>query len=390
MVARRRPLSRVRTSSRSAPERPEIRDSESAWLAQVGEPRGQRMHPADRARRSPPSRSKRVAPPRRAEVAPARRAATPARRSRSPGPSSPTRRRAQRRRTPSGGASQRPASQPSNARSIEPPPPRPPAAPRSSGSTRASTGRSRSRSAQKPWMVPMRASSRCASARLRAARARTLPGVCPRARFLELGAQPQLHLAGRLLGEGDARRAGRTVAPPRGQHVTRRADQLGGLAGAGGGLDDEGGVEDVADALALGRVDQRGSQRAPQRPQRLEPAAGPCACTRFSSCGPHTARKSQYMHARWRGAAGRKPTSIARSISPDHLRRHGARACLGHRHDALREAAGCACSSRGATRTTLAAEQLLQREPVEHRLEHLAAAHDHVSLACVARPSCSR
>src|SRR5262245_54716010 len=72
---------------------------------------------------------------------------------------------------------------------------------------------------------------------------------------LEPGAQPQLELAGRLLGE---RQRGDRLhgAAPLGQHLHQARDQLAGLAGASGGLDDQRLVEGCADTLALGSVDE--------------------------------------------------------------------------------------------------------------------------------------
>ncbi len=86
-----------------------------------------------------------------------------------------------------------------------PPPPRRRAISKS-GSMPASTGRSLRRSPQKAWIVPMRASSSSSSARSSRV---ALFGVGVRSRPLDLDAQPQLHLAGRFLGEGDRDDAGR-------------------------------------------------------------------------------------------------------------------------------------------------------------------------------------
>ena len=70
------------------------------------------------------------------------------------------------------------------------------------GSTRASTGRSRSRSAQNVWMVLMCASSKsCTAASSRPLAVGVGAGLRPRA--LELFAKAQLQLAGRLFAERD-------------------------------------------------------------------------------------------------------------------------------------------------------------------------------------------
>ena len=69
------------------------------------------------------------------------------------------------------------------------------------------------------------------------------------ARALDFGAQPQLQLAGGLLGEGHGDDSVELGAPAR-ERRDDPADQRGGLAGAGGGLDEERGVEVVADAVA--------------------------------------------------------------------------------------------------------------------------------------------
>ena len=68
--------------------------------------------------------------------------------------------------------------------------------------------------------------------------------------------------------------------------------ELGRLAGAGGGLDDQRRVERVGDERAVAGVGDRRASRHP--PQRVEVGHGRLAawCARGSS-GPHTARKSQ-------------------------------------------------------------------------------------------------
>ncbi len=145
-------------------------------------------------------------PPRRRVIAPlaqvARRARAGARSGRLPS-SSPKRHltgRRNERRTPSCGLPSCACSQDENASSKT----------RSAcvsvstanaGSTRASTGRSRSSSAQKPWMVLTCASSKsCTAASSR--RPASESGAVLRPRALQLFAQAQLQLAGGLLAEG--------------------------------------------------------------------------------------------------------------------------------------------------------------------------------------------
>ena len=103
------------------------------------------------------------------------------------------------RRTPSPGCA-RPA--PSSREGfVEQPVAAPSVSTSKAGSMRASTGRSRSSSAQKPWMVLMWASSNSTARSSRAAS--VAAGAAASARTLELLAQPQLQLAGRFLAEGD-------------------------------------------------------------------------------------------------------------------------------------------------------------------------------------------
>src|SRR5262249_23005247 len=104
---------------------------------------------------------------------------------------------------------------------------------------------------------------------------------------LELGAQAQLHLAGGLVGErdGDEARQRRRA----GAHDSDDArDELGGLAGTGGGLDDERGAEVLADApprlLVAGRHGDSLSLR------RRTSLSGGLRRTRSSPPVPHTAR----------------------------------------------------------------------------------------------------
>ena len=124
-----------------------------------------------------PSRSKPGA--RRHAVGKSRRStsACTAPRSSPRGPSSPARRR-RMRRTPGPGSASTASNQRSKARSRSVRATSSGATSKS-GSTPASTGRSRRRSAQKEWIVPMRASSSCGSAPVRSWRASAgRPGSC--------------------------------------------------------------------------------------------------------------------------------------------------------------------------------------------------------------------
>jgi hypothetical protein len=101
-----------------------------------------------------------------------------------------------------------------------------------------------------------------ANARLFQVRDRVLEPRAPRASFgralallLEPGAQPELQLAGRLLGERE-RRDRLDGSPPLGEHVDEACHQLARLARAGCGLDHERLVERGPDTLALDLVDQ--------------------------------------------------------------------------------------------------------------------------------------
>jgi hypothetical protein len=80
-------------------------------------------------------------------------------------------------------------------------------------------------------------------------------GVRRAALAIDLGAQAQLHLAGRLVGEGDRDDAFQ-LRPPGPDERQDAPDQRRGLAGPGRGLDHEGGVEIVPDALARRGVGQ--------------------------------------------------------------------------------------------------------------------------------------
>ncbi len=67
---------------------------------------------------------------------------------------------------------------------------------------------------------------------------------------------PSVWVAKRILREGDGHDPLEAGAP-RGQQAPDARDELGGLAGAGGGLDEEGGVEVLADSPSSFRVARR-------------------------------------------------------------------------------------------------------------------------------------
>ena len=125
------------------------------------------------------------------------------------------------------------------------------------GSTRASTGRSRSRSAQNEWMVPMRASSRSSkrAEKMRRAR-RSLKDVVVATGAIDLLAQSKLQLARGFFGESH-RDDGFQSRASRCDHRDDAVDQLGGFAGAGRRLDDQRGIEVAPDALAHALVGRR-------------------------------------------------------------------------------------------------------------------------------------
>ena len=115
-------------------------------------------------------------------------------------------------------------------------------------------GRSLRRSPQKAWIVPMRASSSSSSARSSRV---ALFGRRVRSRLLDLEAQPQLHLAGRFLGEGD-RDGPRERATPASDQPDDAADERGRLAGPGRRFDEEGRAELGKDPRSRVRVGEVG------------------------------------------------------------------------------------------------------------------------------------
>src|SRR3954470_7139639 len=139
---------------------------------------------------------------------------------------------------------------------------------------------------------------------------------CPEARAVETLAQPELQLAGSLLGK----RHGDDLTHLRlalGDDPDDPADQSGRLSRSGGSFDDEGGVEIVLDEMARLRVgwhchvDVHG---IPRRAVRSASGSAAFLVTRRGSSGPQIDRKSHQVHARSAGAAGRNPSSMARSM----------------------------------------------------------------------------
>ena len=117
-------------------------------------------------------------------------------------------------------------------------------------------------------------------------------------------------------------------------------------------------------------VDQAASRPAPEQRQVRERAAGPCSAIRRSSSGPHTG--AEVAHARRPVRAAPEAGSRARwhGRSAPAPRARGARG-LRHGDDALGELAGARAVDEPRLGDRLA-EDLLDRETVEHGLERLA------------------
>ena len=131
----------------------------------------------------------------------------------------------------------------------------------------------------------MRASSSSSSARSsRVALFRRRVG----SRLLDLEAQPQLHLAGRLLGERDRDGACERAAAASDQ-PDDATDQRCGLAGPGRRFDEEGRAEFGEDPRSRVRVSEVGHGNARTA---LSGSRFPCGlrAERYSSYGPQTTR----------------------------------------------------------------------------------------------------
>ena len=131
----------------------------------------------------------------------------------------------------------------------------------------------------------MRASSSSSSAR--SSRARS-SAVASAPRLLDLEAQPQLHLAGRLLGERD-RDGARERATAASDQADDAADQRRRLAGPGRGFDEECRAELGKDPRSRVRVSEVGHGNARTA---LSGSRFPCGlrAERYSSYGPQTTR----------------------------------------------------------------------------------------------------
>ena len=247
------------------------------------------------------------------------------------------------------------------------------------GSTRASTGRSRSSSAQKAWMVLMCASSKSCTA-ASSSRLASECGAGLRARALELFAQPQLQLAGGLLAErhrDDLADRGALVLDQRDD----AADQLGGLAGAGRGLDDQRLVELAARSArdSRRRCARAASWRSRQLPQRVEVGeqlAASLRRVRRSSSRPHTTWKSHQSQAFGAGRAASRPCSIARSTIVEHFEAASSarRPSTGSRTAGSRRRV--VQKNRRPEKTVSFGNSAFERQAVDHRLQHAAAVDD--------------
>ncbi len=134
--------------------------------------------------------------------------------------------------------------------------------------------------------------------------------VALRACVLDLLAQPELQLARRLLRERDGDDLADARAPL-GQRVHHARHQLGGLAGARRGLDDECGVEVRPDAGTVVVVHEGRPRDAHFILRRcVSSARARESFRRGRDCadGPHTAAKSHQWQASSLGAAGSLPS----------------------------------------------------------------------------------
>ena len=247
-----------------------------------------------------------------------------------------------------------------------------------SGSTRASTGRSRSRSAQKPWMVLTCASSSLVSAASSASRrfARLRRGALA----IEPLAQPQLQLAGGLLGEGRPRRSSSTLVRPSARIRTIRPTSSVVLPVPAAAST----ISVSSRAVAIRRARRRGqlgnAGRCPtvvrHPPQRREVGDRvgrlPAQVPRFVGAAD---RAEIAPGAGALGRRRRKESELDGAIDDLERLEPGAPVRLGERHRMLGESAG----RRAVEQPPAAdrpAEQLLDREPVDDRLQRRAAADD--------------
>ena len=294
-------------------------------------------------------------------------------RRRSTGPSSPPKAdRRSARRTPSGGSASTSCSQRPNASSNS----RADAGSvrtSKSGSTPASTGRSRSRSAQN---AVNRADVRLFELRQRLVEQRAFTAVtCSQARVVEALPQPELQLAGGLLRERDSD----DVADLRlalGDDPDDPADERCRLARARRGLDDERRVEGRRDELAcleIGDRVARSSWHASKRGEITERIGGlPGDVPRLVGA----ADRSEVAPAA--GALGRRrrqKAELDRAVDDLERLEPGAAIRVGERHGML----GKSSRRRRVEEPAFpdrAAENLLDGQTVDHWLKRSAAADD--------------
>ena len=165
-------------------------------------------------------------------------------------------------------------------------------------------------------------SCRCAPLRAPPARRempRALVGGCVRiaARALDLLAQPELQLAGGLLGERH-RDDPAKLARARRDHRDDAVDQLGGLAGAGRRLDDQRGIEVVADAIAHALVGRRISRGIPLSVRALR-----SSLTRSQPRNVRREARRRFDAHRAAPRTDRRPAEVAPSAFARPARRAG-------------------------------------------------------------------
>src|SRR5690606_22036410 len=135
----------------------------------------------------------------------------------------------------------------------------------------------------------------------------------PEPRALQLFAQAQLQLAGRLLRERHRRQAVdvRQAGP---QDAGDPADELRRLPGAGRGFDDVRPGQVLADAAAIAFVGRLRAHSNALSASMSGNLFGTLRAMRRSSRVPHTGWKSHHRQASFRGYGASVPSSIARSM----------------------------------------------------------------------------
>src|SRR5438067_2317427 len=132
-------------------------------------------------------------------------------------------------------------------------------------------------------------------------------------RFFQGFAQSQLQFAGGFFRERDGDDFANFGAAGF-DDADDSAHQLGRLAGAGRGLDDQRVVQARLDGVAIFLIGKLHAHGRLLKSRRSAICCFDLRAARRSWSGPHTVRKSQYRHARSAGAGGSMPCSIARSI----------------------------------------------------------------------------